>query len=138
MRWLAFVRFTIFGELTFDHGEFKLVNLKLITTRYSINYISNSHTIHAFSCSIGYQLLMSEAILTMYSRNTFTLFSGYTTKKWVHAVLQASGGSLGLFGFFWEVSKRYRNDQPLYTIWHAKMGKFMRKILNFWEKLFSF
>lgn len=91
---------------------------------YCINYgFDKNHTYHAFYCSIGFQLLMTEGILAMYSGNGYTVFWKRGSKKWVHALLQATGGTFGLIGFFIEVTKRYSEGKELFHIWHAKMGK---------------
>lgn len=90
---------------------------------YCVNYgFEKDHTWHVFCCSLGFQLLMAEGILTMYSGNSFTLFASFRNKKWVHALLQAAGGTLGLVGFSIEVSKRYAAGKALFHIWHARMG----------------
>ena len=96
---------------------------------YFINYgFDKNHTWHAFFCSTGFQLLMAEGILAMYSGNSFTLFATRTNKKWLHGLLQATGGVFGLTGFFIEVIKTYNNNEPLFSIWHSKMGEKIAKI----------
>lgn len=99
-----------------------------ICTFYNLWYFNNygfdkSHTWHVFWCSIGFQLLMAEGILAFYSGNTFTLFASRTEKKWLHGLLQATGGTFGLIGFFLEVVQRSQANKRLWHIWHAKMGK---------------
>lgn len=100
---------------------------------YCINWgLDKDHTWHAFCCSIGFQLLMTEGILAMYSGNTLTLFSGRGTKKWFHALLQALGGILGLIGFFIEVYSRYRDGKALFHIWHARMGELKLFLIKYY------
>lgn len=83
------------------------------------------YTWHEICCSIGFHLLMAEGILTMYNRNTFTLFVPRTKNKWIHAFLQATGGAFGLTGFFIEIYKQLEYNKPLFDIWHGIFGEFM-------------
>lgn len=92
---------------------------------YCINYgFDKPHTWHVLCCSLGFQLLMAEGILSLYSGNTFTLFTKRENKKWIHALLQITGGTLGLTGFFLEVTQRYSAGKTLWHIWHAKFGEY--------------
>lgn len=93
-------------------------------TWYSINWgFEKDHTYHSFFCSIGFQLLMAEGIMSMYNGNTFTLFTKRSQKTNIHWILQATGGILGLIGFLFEVVKRAQNGKKLFHIWHARFGK---------------
>lgn len=98
------------------------------TSWYCINYgFDKSHTWHVIWCSFGFQLLMAEGIMAFYSGNTFTLFTSHNNKKWLHGLLQATGGTFGLIGFFLEVTQRLQAGKKIFHIWHAKMGKRKRK-----------
>jgi hypothetical protein len=91
---------------------------------YCIHYgFDKPHVWHVFWCSIGYHFLMAEGIMAMYSGNPFTLFSSWESKKWFHAILQVTGGTFGLIGFFWEVIERIKNGEEILHIWHGIFGK---------------
>jgi hypothetical protein len=66
---------------------------------------------------------MTEGILTMYSGNTFTIFVTRAKKKWIHASLQATGGALGLAGYFIEIYNQMECDEPFFDKWHAIFGR---------------
>lgn len=87
----------------------------------------NIFTLHEVFCSIGFHFLMTEGILTMYSGNTFTLFVARANKKWIHAFLQATGGLLGLVGYFIEINNQIQCNEPFFDKWHAIFGE----VLNF-------
>lgn len=99
-----------------------------ITTFYSTWYCINKglqekHVLHVLYTSLGYHLLLAEGIMSMYSGNTFTLYMTRSQKTNVHWMLQATGGTLGLIGFFLEVNSRWSAGKKLFHIWHARMGK---------------
>ena len=95
---------------------------------YFFNYgFDKPHTWHVFWCSIGFQLLLTEGILAMYNGNSFTLFASRTNKKWLHGLLQATGGSFGLIGFFLEVVQRLQANKSLFHIWHAIIGEKIKR-----------
>lgn len=94
---------------------------------YCINYgFDGPHTWHEMCSSLGFNLLMAEGILAMYSGNSFTLFETRTTRKWLHGILQTAGGGFGLAGLFLEVIRHLKLNKPLFVIWHAKLGKFKK------------
>lgn len=92
-------------------------------TWYCINYgFDQRHTLHVLLTSLGYHLLLAEGIMSMYNGNTFTLFMRRSQKTNIHWVLQATGGTLGLIGFFLEVVQRAQAGKKLFHIWHARFG----------------
>ena len=58
-------------------------------TLYSIRQKWQSITWHIFLTTIGYQLLMTEAILTYYTPNSWTYFHSRRTKGHLHWILQS-------------------------------------------------
>lgn len=61
----------------------------LYMTSYSIRQGWQSITWHIFLTTIGYQLLMTEAIMVLYSPNSWSYFHSYRTKSHLHWILQA-------------------------------------------------
>lgn len=57
-------------------------------TLYLIREGKDSFSWHAFLTTIGYQLLMAEAIMVFYSPNSWSHFHSHKTKKNLHLVLQ--------------------------------------------------
>jgi hypothetical protein len=57
-------------------------------TLYSVRQGWQSITWHIFLTTVGYQLLMAEAIMVLYSPNSWTYFHSYRTKKHLHWILQ--------------------------------------------------
>lgn len=107
---------------------------------YCINYgFDKSHTLHALLTSLGFGLLMAEGIMSMYNGNTFTLFMTRSQKTNIHWVLQATGGILGLIGFFLEVVQRAQAGKKVFHIWHARCGMYNINILsdNLHKSLFA-
>lgn len=97
---------------------------------YCINFgFDGPHTWHEMCCSLGFNLLMAEGILAMYSGNTLTLFTNRTNKKWIHGVLQAAGGGFGLAGFIIEIPKQMTGTKRLFDDWHAITGEIKRQFI---------
>lgn len=57
-------------------------------TLYLIREGRDSFSWHVFLTTIGYQLLMAEAIMVFYTPNSWTYFHSYKTKKHLHWILQ--------------------------------------------------
>ncbi|KAJ6639627.1 hypothetical protein Bhyg_12374, partial [Pseudolycoriella hygida] len=55
-------------------------------------------TWHAWSCSIGYQVLMLEGLMMFYSENVWSAQLDRSTKQCVHWILQVVGSLLALSG----------------------------------------
>lgn len=59
--------------------------------------------LHVLFCTLGYQLLMAEAILAFYNNNTWSQLLSRNAKGWVHGVLQIIGSGLALAGAIIEI-----------------------------------
>lgn len=57
-------------------------------TLYFIREGKDSFSWHVFLTTIGYQLLMAEAIMVFYSPNSWSYIHSYKTKKNLHWILQ--------------------------------------------------
>ena len=57
-------------------------------TLYFIREGKDNFSWHVFLTTIGYQLLMAEAIMVFYSPNSWTQFHSQKTKKHLHWILQ--------------------------------------------------
>lgn len=67
-------------------------------TLYSIRQGWQAITWHIFLTTIGYQLLMTEAIAALYSPNSWTRFHSRKTKKRLHLALQSMATAFIIIG----------------------------------------
>lgn len=79
---------------------------------------------HAWFAAIGYQLFMSEGILAVYNKNSYTMFiKSLRTKVWVHLGLQIIGGGFAFFAIILIIVKRDQEGRPHFGSSHGKVGK---------------
>jgi Eukaryotic cytochrome b561 len=67
-------------------------------TLYSIKQGWQAITWHIYLTTIGYQLLMTEAIAVFYSPNSWTRFHSHKTKKRLHLILQSTATAFIIIG----------------------------------------
>ncbi|XP_031624355.1 uncharacterized protein LOC116341409 [Contarinia nasturtii] len=65
---------------------------------YMSGKLRTQYHMHVWFCTIGYQLLMAESILTLYSNNYWSLIFTPKTKRNVHWILQVVGSAMAIFG----------------------------------------
>ena len=100
-----------------------------ITTFYLTWYcfhvgFSELITYHVWLTTIGYQLLMAEGILAMYSHNSLTLLASTRRQKTtVHWLMQAAGSVLALVGVVVQIVSRFRLGKPHFSHWHSIIGE---------------
>ena len=63
----------------------------LYMTWFCYNLGWSTMTLHICLTTIGYQLLMAEGIMTLYSANSWTYFHSKATKRFLHWFVQALG-----------------------------------------------
>lgn len=87
-------------------------------------------TSHAYCCTIGYQLLMSEGILVMYSKNTFTMWlrnrdpkRRIQLQKRIHWILQVIASLFVLYGVPTMIYNREITGRKHFHNTHAITGK---------------
>jgi Eukaryotic cytochrome b561 len=94
-------------------------------TWYSIyfGFLSNI-TVHAWCSTIGYQLFMSEGIMALYSKNTYTIpVKQRSMKKRFHWILQAIASFMAIFGSAFEFYKREVGSRPHFSSFHSVTGE---------------
>lgn len=64
------------------------VAVAVFMTIYILREGKDSFAWHVYLTTIGYQLLMAEAIMVFYSPNAFSYFHSHRTKKHIHWILQ--------------------------------------------------
>lgn len=71
---------------TLNHGL--NIAVAIFMTLYVIREGSDSFSWHVYLTTIGYQLLMTEAMMVFYSSNSWSHFHEHNTKKHIHWILQ--------------------------------------------------
>ncbi|XP_055300562.1 transmembrane reductase CYB561D2-like [Sitodiplosis mosellana] len=85
-------------------------------------------TWHVWLCTIGYQLLMTQAILVFYSENVWSKQCTRQSKKTIHWVLQAVGSSVAILGIFIEyigrelIERETKKPKPHFSSTHSVIG----------------
>lgn len=112
----------------FNHILIAIVSMKItwicITARYEML------NLHVVITTLGYQLLMAEAILIYYSSNSWSSVLSRKTKSTLHLVLQVLGSGLAIFGVFLAIWWR---DWRI-TFWNGSL----HAQLGFWSLIFLF
>lgn len=81
------------------------------------------HNLHVIFTTLGFQLLMAEAILVFYANNTWSNLLRRPVKNHVHWILQAIGAALNIAGMVIEI---YIKDWKLkWTNNHVIFGKYL-------------
>lgn len=104
-------------------------------TLYSMRQGWQSVTWHIFLTTVGYQLLMTEAIMVLYSPNSWSYFHSYRTKKHLHWILQTIGTIFIVVG---NVIIVVIKKTPHFVSAHAVTGEFwvsttLKQVLPSWD-----
>lgn len=71
---------------------------------------------HVFLTTIGYQLLMAEAIMLFYAPNSWSYFHSYKTRKHLHWILQSIATLLIIVGNIIVIQKRATHFQTIHAV----------------------
>ncbi|XP_055923570.1 transmembrane reductase CYB561D2-like isoform X2 [Eupeodes corollae] len=83
-----------------------------------INLDLKKTALHAWLCTLGFNFLMAEGLMTHYNGNVMLFYYSRKTKTTIHWVLQALGGSLGIVGALLKII-----EKPVhFTTIHGKVG----------------
>lgn len=98
-----------------------------ITTFYTVWYclkykFTDKVTLHAYLTTIGYQVLMAEAIMTYYKANTYSLFTPKVQKNRIHCIMQALGALMSIVGTVIEVINREQAGRTHISTLHSIYG----------------
>lgn len=108
---------------TINHGLIGITTFYMAWYCY-IEQFSTYQLFHAFFASIGYSCFMSEGIMAMYNRNTYTMFIGNRRSKvWVHLVLQMIGSGFALFAVPYEIFTRESLGKDHFGHYHNVIGE---------------
>lgn len=89
-------------------------------TLYLIREAHDSFSLHVFLTTIGYQVLMAEAIMVYYIPNSWSYFLSHRTKKHLHWILHSIGAIFIITGNI--IISLIRTTPHFKTI-HAVTGK---------------
>ncbi|XP_055300573.1 probable transmembrane reductase CYB561D1 [Sitodiplosis mosellana] len=74
------------------------------------------YDMHVWLCTLGYQLMMAEAILTLYSSNCWSFFYAPKTKRTLHWLIQVIGSLMAIVGTTVFYSTRQFHFQTTHSI----------------------
>ncbi|XP_055594486.1 probable transmembrane reductase CYB561D1 [Uranotaenia lowii] len=77
---------------------------------------------HPSFMSVGYLILMSQAVLTLSGANILTYKKHHKTRVFIHWLLQALAGILITVAFVCIVLNKIRMDKPHFQTWHGLLG----------------
>lgn len=110
---------------TINHGLIAINTFYLCWYIYHEGFNEYQH-FHAFFAFIGYQLFMSEGIMAMYNRNTYTMFIGSRKSKvWVHLALQVIGSGCVMFAIPYMFIKREQMKRDHLAHSHTIYGELL-------------
>ncbi|XP_055372058.1 transmembrane reductase CYB561D2-like [Condylostylus longicornis] len=86
-------------EIGFNLINHMLISFISIYMTYACLHLNLQKTaLHAWLCTLGYNLLMAEAMMTFFKGNILLSTMQRKTKTTTHWILQAFGGTLGIAG----------------------------------------
>lgn len=94
----------------------------IFMTLYVIREGWDSFSWHVYFTTIGYQILMAEAILVLYAPNTLTYIHSHKTKKHLHWILQVAATILIITG---NVIITVIRTTPHFKTLHSLTGKIL-------------
>lgn len=108
---------------TLQHGMIAITCF--YTTWYCIQSGFSGHaSLHAWLCSLGYNLLMAEGIMVFYKQNSYTfLMRKREHKNWLHTVLLALGSGLAIAGTLVEWNFRQGRGRHSWGHRHCVWGE---------------
>ena len=101
-------------------------------TFYLIKEWRDSFSLHVFLTTIGYQLLMTEAIMVFYTPNSWSFFHSHSTKKHLHWILQSIAAIFIITG---NVIITVIRTTPHFKTMHAITGKREKEISQNWTEI---
>lgn len=104
------------------------VSVAIFMTLFIIREGRDTFYWHVYLTTIGYQLLMAEAIMVFYSPNSWTFFHAHKTKKHIHWIIQLIAAIFIITGNFVATVVR---TTPHFKTFHAITGKFF--MIAFWS-----
>lgn len=121
-------RFEIIAN-TFNHGLIAITTFYIAWYCYQEGFDTYQHY-HTFFSTIECQLFMSEGIMAMYCKNSYTMSLGNRQSKiWIHIILQVIGGGFVMFAIPYHIIKRAEIGRPHFIDTHGILGKYYKIII---------
>lgn len=106
-----------------NHGLIAITTFYIIWYCFHDGFDQYQHY-HTFFSTIGYQFFMSEGIMAMYSKNSYTMSVGNRQAKvWIHLVLQVIGGGFALIAIPYQYVKREQMGRRHFGNSHGIVGE---------------
>ncbi|XP_037958256.1 uncharacterized protein LOC119687821 [Teleopsis dalmanni] len=102
---------------TINHIFIGLVGIYITVLGKNLDFKDTA--MHAFMTTIGYHVLMAEALMSHYKVNPITNRFSHRNKSRIHGILQFLGGSMALLGALGKISAT-ENDH--FSTLHGKVG----------------
>jgi hypothetical protein len=113
------------GINTINHGLIAITTFYITWYAFSAVGFIEYQTYHAWFTTMGYQLFMSEGIMAMYSRNTYTVgVESRVWKKRVHWALSAIGSGFAVYGISMQIYHREITGRTHFHNTHGISGNF--------------
>ena len=108
---------------TVNHALIGLTTFYITWYSFKVGF-QEYQTYHAWFTTVGYQVFMSEGILAMYNKNTYTmLIRSRPLKARIHWILQAIGGIFAVYGMLIMIYNREITSRPHFHNTHGIAGK---------------
>ncbi|XP_011181122.2 uncharacterized protein LOC105211416 [Zeugodacus cucurbitae] len=101
---------------TINHILIALIGIYITALGRSLDFQNTA--MHAFLTTIGFHVLMAEALMSHYPINFVTNRFAHRTKSKIHGVLQLVGGAMALLGALGKISQ----TEVHFTTLHGKIG----------------
>ena len=112
---------------TVNHGLIAITTFYITWYTFFAVGFNSYQSYHAWYTTIGYQLFMSEGIMAMYNKNTYT--SNVESRLWkkrIHWAMSMIGVGFAVYGMFMIIYNREINGRMHFHNTHGITGSFKR------------
>lgn len=107
---------------TLNHALIGITTFYITWYAFTVGF-KEYQTYHAWFTTLAYQLFMSEGIMALYSKNSYTMsIQSRKNKIRVHWILQSIASGLALYGIPFQIYKRYVTNRTHFHNLHGISG----------------
>lgn len=118
---------------TVNHALIGITTFYITWYAFTVGF-QEYQTYHAWFTTIAYQLFMSEGILAMYNRNTYTMsIESRTFKTRIHWILQSIGGIMAVYGITMQIYNRQITNRLHFHNTHGITGEKIKSFKFQWS-----
>lgn len=118
------------GINTINHALIGITTFYITWYSFHVGF-GEYQTYHAWFTTMGYQLFMSEGIMALYSRNTYTSeIESRVWKKRIHWALTATGTGFAIYGMIMMIYNRQITGRQHFHNTHGITGT-LRVLIGF-------